>query len=67
MRKCLDNTAEMNCEEIVEINRSVFRKKKIKQLLKPSKAVADFYSDLDRKIRMIFIIDMTEVYITHEI
>ena len=57
----------MNCEEIVEINRSVFRKKKIKQLLKPSKAVADFYSDLDRKIRMIFIIDMTEVYITHEI
>ena len=47
----------MNCEEIVEIN----------QRLKPSKAVADFYSDLDRKIRMIFIIDMTEVYITHEI
>ena len=57
----------MNCEEIVEINRSVFRKKKIKQRLKSSKAVADFYSDLDRKIRMIFIIDMTEVYITHEI
>ena len=66
MRKCLDNTAEMNCEEIVEINRSVFLKKK-KQLLKRSKAAANFSSDLDRKIRMIFIIDMTEVYITHEI
>ena len=44
-----------------------FLKKKKKQLLKPSKAVADFSSDLDRKITMIFIIDMTEVYITHDI
>ena len=66
MRKCLDNTAEMNCEETVEINGSVFLKKK-KQLLKRSKGAANFSSDLDRKIRMIFVIDMTEVYITHEI
>ena len=58
----------MNCEEIVEINGGVFlKKKKKKQLLKRSKAAANFSSDLDRKIRMIFIIDMTEVYITHEI
>ena len=56
----------MNCEETVEINGSVFLKKK-KQLLKRSKGAANFSSDLDRKIRMIFVIDMTEVYITHEI
>ena len=51
----------MNCEEVFE----VFRKKR--QRLKRCKAVADFSSDVDRKIRMIYIIDMSEVYITYEI
>ena len=52
----------MNCEEIVEII-EVFFFKKTKQYLKRSKAAVDFSSDVDRKIRRIYIYISIYLYI----